>query len=187
MKAALTTLAMGLWLSFAVVPSQAAEGQPLQTVPQVDLSRYTGRWYEIAKFPNWFQKKCVSDTSAQYRLLDAGGVEVLNRCRLADGSFQEALGLARPVGPPGTPKLEVRFAPSWLGFLPFVWGNYWVVDFDADYQLVAVSEPGRDYLWVFARTPPIDATRYQALLARLRAQGLDTDRLELTTHTAIKP
>ena len=77
-----------------------------------------------------------------------------------------------------SPKLQVRFAPAWLSFLPFVWGNYWVIDLDEAYQLVAISEPGRDYLWILARTPTVDAGAYDALLARLAARGFDLKRLE---------
>ena len=74
----------------------------------------------------------------------------------------------------------MRFAPSWLSFVPFVWGDYWVIDLDNDYQLVAVSEPQREYLWVLSRTPQVDAKAYEALLIRLRGLGLNTDKLEMT-------
>jgi len=74
--------------------------------------------------------------------------------------------------------LEVRFAPAWLSWVPMVWGNYWVIDLDPAYQLVAVSEPSREYLWVLSRTPTVDAAAYQALLGRLQAQGFDLSKLE---------
>ena len=139
-----------------------------------------GTWYEIAKFPNWFQKKCVGATRAEYRLLPDGGIEVINRCRLENGEMNEAIGKGRQVGPAHSPKLKVRFAPDWLAFLPMVWGDYWVIDLDADYQLVAVSEPQREYLWVLSRTPQVDPQRYQALLQRLSQQGFDVRKLEPT-------
>ncbi|MDH4449693.1 MAG: lipocalin family protein, partial [Rhodoferax sp.] len=63
-------------------------------------------------------------------------------------------------------------------FLPMVWGNYWVIDLDPQYQLVAVSEPQREYLWVLSRTPKVEPVAYQALLARLAQQGFDLKRLE---------
>jgi apolipoprotein D and lipocalin family protein len=88
------------------------------------------------------------------------------------------VGRARQDGPADSPKLEVRFAPAWLSWLPMVWGNYWVIDLDPAYQLVAVSEPSREYLWVLSRTPAVDAAAYQALLERLRAKGFDLTRLE---------
>lgn len=142
-----------------------------------------GRWYEIAKFPNWFQRQCMSDTSATYTLRADGQVDVLNACRTKNGDVQQALGRARQVGGPTSARLEVRFAPAWLSGLPFLWGDYWVIDLDERYELVAVSEPRRDYLWILARTPTVEHARYRALLARLTALGLDTQRLDKTRHS----
>jgi len=139
-----------------------------------------GTWYEIAKYPNRFQKQCVADTRAEYSLMADGRVQVINRCRLQNGEMESASGIARKVGGAGSAKLEVRFAPAWLSFIPAVWGDYWVIDIDDAYRLVAVSEPKRDYLWVLSRTPTVDAARYAALLARLGEQGFDLDRLEVT-------
>ena len=177
-----------LWVCACMLCAQGALAQPsaaapaLQTIPTLDAQRYMGRWYEIAKFPNWFQRVCASQTQAQYQLQDDGTVRVLNRCRNADGEWKEALGTARLVGGAGSPKLQVRFAPDWLAWLPVVWGNYWVIDLDADYQLVAVSEPSREYLWVLSRSPQVASEVYQALLQRLRAQGLVVERLEPTVQ-----
>ncbi len=163
----------------------AAQAQPaLQTIPSLDLPRYMGRWYEIAKFPNWFQRKCVADTSATYSLQGDGTVKVLNQCALEGGGLQQAEGAARQLGGPTSAKLQVRFAPSWLSALPFLWGNYWVVDLDERYELVAVSEPKREYLWILSRTPQVEPARYQALLARLSAMGLAVDKLETTAQRA---
>lgn len=160
------------------------EGQPvsggLTTIAALDVPRYMGTWYEIAKFPNWFQRKCAGSTRAEYSLNNEGGVQVINRCRLASGEMIEAIGQARQIGPATSPKLAVRFAPDWLSFLPFVWGDYWVIDLDAQYRLVAVSEPNREYLWILARTPQVDAREYQELLARLAQKGFDLRRLEVT-------
>ena len=154
----------------------------LTTVTSLDVPRYMGTWFEIAKYPTWFQKKCVGAASAAYSLMGDGRVQVINRCRLANGDISEAKGLARQIGPATSPKLEVRFAPAWLSFLPFVWGRYWVIDLDADYQLAAVSEPGRQYLWILSRTPKVDPVRYQQLLGRLRQKGFNLDRLETTAQ-----
>jgi len=171
-------VAVLLW--WCTLPAWAQSPPPLHTVPALDVPRYMGRWYEIAKFPNWFQRVCASQTQASYALQPDGTVRVLNRCRDANGEWKEALGTARSVGEAHSPKLQVRFAPDWLAWLPLVWGNYWVIDLDASYQLVAVSEPSREYLWVLSRTPQVATDVYQALLQRLRAQGLDTERLERT-------
>ncbi len=163
----------------------AAEAETaLQSIPSLDVPRYMGRWYEIAKYPNRFQRQCVGDTTATYELLPDKTVSVLNRCRTENGEFDEASGIARQIGPADSARLEVRFAPAWLGFVPFVWGDYWVVDLDPDYQLVAVSEPGRDYLWILSRTPKVETAKRAELLDRLAAMGFDTVRLEATSQDA---
>lgn len=181
----LRAAALALW----AVLAPAAEAQPVQSlqptapvmpIATLDVPRYMGTWFEIAKYPNRFQRKCVRSTSAEYALQGDGSVQVANRCRTAQGDTLEAIGQARQLGPATSPKLEVRFAPAWLSFLPMVWGDYWVIDLDARYQLVAVSEPRREYLWVLSRTPQVDAQAYQALLGRLTQQGFDVGRLERT-------
>ncbi|MDK6075448.1 lipocalin family protein [Massilia varians] len=167
-----------LSVSPAQAAGQAADGaKPLATIPALDVKRYMGTWYEIAMFPNDFQKKCVGFTTATYSLREDGRVDVLNRCRRADGSTDDAKAVARQVGEATSPKLKVRFAPAIVSWLPMVWGDYWVIDLDPDYQLAAVSEPKREYLWILSRTPKVDPAAYDALLGRLRAQGLDMNRL----------
>lgn len=179
MKLVIPLLA-ALLASCASGPSSSPETAALTPVAALDLPRYLGRWYEIANYPNRFQRQCVGETSAEYRLEASGKVRVQNRCRKADGSFAEARGVARRMGGEGSPRLEVRFAPAWLGWLPAVWGRYWVIDIDPDYQLAAVSEPNREYLWILARTPQVPEAAYQALLARLRQKGFSPERLQRT-------
>lgn len=175
-------LALTLLAPLAVPAQTAAPSAPLQTIERLDVARYLGTWYEIAKYPNGFQRQCAADTQAQYRPREDGQLDVINRCRQASGERIEAVGRARQIGAADSPKLEVRFAPAWLSWLPMVWGNYWVIDLDPAYQLVAVSEPSREYLWVLSRTPTVDAAAYQALLARLQAQGFDLSKLERTAQ-----
>ena len=175
-------LSLALLSPFAASAQTSAPPEPLQTIARLDVGRYLGTWYEIAKYPNRFQRQCVADTSALYRLRDDGQLDVINRCRQANGEVAEAVGRARQDGPADSPKLKVRFAPAWLSWLPMVWGNYWVIDLDTDYQLVAVSEPSREYLWVLSRTPTVEAGVYQALLGRLREKGFEVGRLERTTQ-----
>ena len=179
---ALSTLCLAL-VVHAQSPASVSAPGPLTPIASLDVPRYMGTWYEIAKYPNKFQKKCVAETRAQYQLQAKGTVQVTNRCKTEDGSFDEAIGEARQTGPSTSPKLQVRFAPAWLAWLPMVWGNYWVIDLDPGYQLVAVSEPEREYLWVLSRTPAVSAEAYGALLARLKVQGFDLDRLERTRQT----
>ena len=171
-------------LSLFCAASPGAQGAPkaeaLTTIETLDAPRYMGRWYEIAKYPNVFQRNCIGFTSADYAPLANGEVSVTNRCRQENGDAIEALGTARQVGDASSPKLKVRFAPAWLSWLPWVWGDYWVIDIDTEYQLVAVSEPQREYLWILSRTPKVPSAAYEALLQRLSAKGFDLQKLEAT-------
>ena len=170
----------GLAAQVGAVQPAAPQAGKLSTIASLDVPRYMGTWYEIAKFPNRFQKDCVSHTTATYSLRDDGTVAVVNRCRQADGKQEVAEGVAKQIGGSTAPTLKVRFAPAIFSFLPFVWGDYWVVDLDANYQLAAVSEPEGEYLWILSRTPTVDAAQYQALVARLASKGLDVKRLQMT-------
>ncbi len=153
------------------------------TIAALDVPRYMGTWYEIAKFPNRFQAKCVANTRARYLAQTDGSVQVLNSCATADGSTIDALGKAIQVGAASSPQLQVRFAPAWLSWLPQVWGDYWVIDLDADYQLAAVSDSKREYLWVLSRTPQVDPKTYAALINRLKAQYFEVHKLERTPQS----
>lgn len=149
-----------------------------EVVPSVDLARYMGTWYEIARMPFRYQEQCAGDVTATYTLNDDGTVKVVNRCRTADGGWDEAVGKARQANDDGpSTKLEVRFAPAWLSFLPFVWGNYWIIDLADDYSYSVVGEPGREYLWILSRTPQMDDAVYQKILEKIREQGYDPGSL----------
>ena len=170
------TIFISLLLLFSCIRSHAQE--PVTPIASLNVARYMGTWYEIAKYPNFFQRKCASNTVAEYSTQPDGTVRVFNRCTQDNGKVIDALGQARQIGNATSPKLEVRFAPAWLSFLPFVWGNYWVIDIDPEYQLVAVSEPKREYLWILSRTPEVDGKAYEGLLARLVKSGFDMGKLE---------
>lgn len=176
MKIAALLMMISLNASAADAPPAAAVG-PLASIASLNVPRYMGTWYEIAKFPNRFQTKCVGFTVATYSALADGSLLVRNRCRTDKGETDEAIGAARQVGAPDSARLKVRFAPAILSFLPMVWGDYWVIDLDAGYQLAAVSEPKREYLWILSRTPKVDKASYQALLTRLEGQGFDVSKL----------
>jgi apolipoprotein D and lipocalin family protein len=164
----------------ALDAAPAAGVKPLVTIASLEVPRYMGTWYEIAKFDNRFQKKCAGLTTATYSAMPDSKLQVINRCRAANGDTIEAIGAARQIGNATSPKLKVRFAPAILSFLPMVWGDYWVIDLDQSYQLAAVSEEKREFLWILARTPKVDKAHYDALLSRLAGQGLDVSKLVLT-------
>ena len=161
----------------AFAPLLAAVAAELTVVPSVDLQRYAGKWYEIARFPNRFQRACVSDVSATYSLRPDGKVTVLNQCVTAKGELKAATGTARVAGKgqPNT-KLKVTF------FWPFS-GDYWIVDLDSDYRWALVGEPKREYLWVLSRTPQLPEIVYDQLIARAKDQGFDVSRLVKTSQS----
>ncbi len=152
---------------------------PLPTVPRVDLARYAGSWYEIALLPNRFQKQCVADTQATYRL-DGDRVAVLNRCRTADGRVEDIQGHAKVVPDSGNAKLRVSF------FWP-IYGDYWIVALDPDYRHVLVGTPDRGYAWVLSRTPQLDETVLNGLLDRAAALGFDRGAFRRTPQTRPLP
>jgi apolipoprotein D and lipocalin family protein len=152
----------------------AADDGPLDLVDRVDLERYQGRWYEIALLPNRFQDQCVADTSAQYTLKDDGRIRVVNRCRTEDGDVDSVTGEARSADERPA-AFEVRFAPRWLSWLPFVWGDYQIMALDDDYRWAMVGAPSRKYLWILSREPSLPESRIQALLAEARRQGFETE------------
>lgn len=148
--------------------------QPLQTVPYVDLNRYTGTWYEIARYPNSFQKDCVG-SRATYSLRDDGRISVLNECydRTFEGRIRSAKGTARVVDSVTNAKLKVSF------FWPF-YGSYWIIDLGKDYEFAVIGHPKRKYLWILSRSKEMDQKVYEAILERLRQQQYDTTKLMRT-------
>lgn len=152
----------------------AGTGTPLQNAPvrSLVLDRYLGQWHEIAHLPMFFQRKCVANTTATYTLKANDRIEVRNACQTRDGSRNESVGEAIPVeGSPGA--LKVRFAPSWLGWVPGIWADYWVLDFDPDYRWAVVGGPGKKYLWILSRDPEMDSKLLDRLKSDAEARGYD--------------
>jgi apolipoprotein D and lipocalin family protein len=159
-----------------------ARGTP-ETVAHVDLARYAGRWYEVARFPNRFQDHCAGDVVVFYELRQDGRIDVVNTCRTSDGSRDEARGVARVVSKDGSnSKLKVRFAPRFLTWLPFVWGDYWILERADDYSHAIVGDADRQYLWFLSRTPVIDDELYERLRDRAAEQGFEVSRLQRTVN-----
>jgi apolipoprotein D and lipocalin family protein len=143
---------------------EISQVKSLQTVSNVELSRYAGTWYEIARYPNRFQKGC-RNTTATYSLMENGKIAVLNRCSTNSG-VKTARGTARIVDPQTNARLKVTF------FWPF-YGNYWIIDLGEDYEFAVVGTPDRNYLWILSRTPVMDGQLYKDILERIKLQGFN--------------
>ena len=156
---------------------RAWEAAP-QTVPQVDLARYEGLWHEIARYPNRFEKDCTGVT-AEYAQRADGRIDVINTCRQGsvDGPVEVARGVARVMDQSGNARLKVKFAPSWV---PFAWGDYWILHLEPDYSAVLVGDPGGRYLWILAREKTLSADMLTRIKARAGELGYETAPLEMT-------
>ena len=151
-----------------------AQSQPVKTVPSVDVNKYAGKWYEIASFPQRFQKGCHC-TTAEYTMTDKGYLIVENRCNRGSvhGKQSYIKGKAFVQKGSGNAKLKVQF------FFPFR-GKYWIIDLADDYSYAVVSHPNKKYLWILSRTPKMDDAVYQKIIARLKEKGFDLTKLQKT-------
>lgn len=155
--------------------------QPLQTVPEVDLQRYLGKWYEIASIPQYFQRQCVGDAMAEYA--QAGeDIAVTNSCRTENGERSVAQGRARVVDAISHAKLEVTFVKL-FGWLYLLGGDYWVIDLAPDYRYAVVGHPDRDYAWILSRQPALPMPDLIAIEQRLRENSYDSCALLITIQT----
>lgn len=150
-------------------PAATGAGGAVTPVAAVDLERYLGLWHEIAKIPNRFQDDCARGTAAEYTRREDGRIDVRNRCVKADGSVNQADGVAEVVEGSGNARLRVSFV-SFLGWRPF-WGDYWILGLDPEYRWAAVGTPSRKYGWILARSPELDAATLDVIFAILERNG----------------
>jgi len=179
-------LSLGLMAALALCLPLAAQtsNPPLRVVESVDLTRYAGRWYEAARFPNRFQDQCTGDVVVHYALRTDGRIDVVNRCRTSAGNVDEARGIGRKAGDQqSSARLEVRFAPPILSFLSSVWGDYWIIGLGPEYTWAVVGTPSREYLWILSRTPVMSATSYERALEIALGNGFDVTRVVKTTNS----
>ena len=179
-KFAVLSIAIGIGL--AGLSAQANDAS-VTTVAQVNLPQYAGKWYEIARFPMFFQRNCARDVTATYSLNADGTVKVDNRCVKSNGEQMGSIGQAHAVDASNS-KLKVTFLPSWLRWLPVGEGDYWVLKLDSQYQTVLVGSPNRKYLWILSRQPQLDEQTYMSYVEAARKQGFDITQLQRSVQTA---
>ena len=181
MRLSLTPAAAAL-LFLALAAPAAAQG--IVTVEKVDMVRYAGTWYEIARLPNKLQAECAGDVSTSFRLRGMRTYDLETRCRRADGSEEVDMGIARVRDESTNAKMEWRFLPLALAWWPFAWTDYWIVDLASDYSYALAAMPSREAMWIIARKPEIDVAVYDRLVAKARGLGFDTGKLIRTRHSA---
>ena len=148
-----------------------SNAQELKTVSNVDLKKYSGIWYEIASFPQRFQKGCEC-TTAKYTPTDKGYIIVENSCKRG-GKESYIKGKAFIDKGSSNAKLKVQF------FWPFK-GKYWIIDLADDYSYAVVSHPNKKYLWILSRKPKLDEEVYNGIITRLKERGFDLSNLKIT-------
>jgi apolipoprotein D and lipocalin family protein len=165
-----------------------AQTKPLQTVDKVQLDRYLGVWYEIARKPMYFENKCSRDITATYTLNENGNVSVTNRCLSKDGQLQQSIGEAFVQNAPFNTKLKVSFLPEAIRWLSVARGDYWILKIDDDYQMVLVGEPRRKYMWVLSRSAQPDQAVVNEYLEYAKSVGYNLTDLIHTkqTHNTLK-
>lgn len=176
MKTSITMLA-SIFALILISCSGMKSSLPLQTVATVDLVRYAGTWYEIARLPMWFQRHCL-DSKAIYTIRPDGQIGVHNECVTDAGGLDQAEGIATVVDTTTNAKLAVTFDNFFARLVgPSREGNYWILDLDPDYQTALVGTPDRRYLWILSRTPQLDEIAYQRLVAKARQLGFPVSDL----------
>jgi apolipoprotein D and lipocalin family protein len=177
MRLSTLTLVSSICIVSGTALALSKKNLPLPVVPNVDLNRYQGKWYEIARLPARFEQQCVGDVTAEYARLKNGTVSVVNTCKNKDGHWEKSKGVAKLKDKNGpNSKLKVTF------FWPF-YGDYWIVDLDPSYQWALVGTPNRRYLWILSRTPELPEATYQQLLSKARDLEFDVHPIIRTKQT----
>ncbi len=164
-----------LSLLFLALLCGCASRPPLQTVSGIDLTRYSGKWHEIARYPNWFQRNCTGQVTAEYLPREDGSIAVLNACKRRGGSIEQVKGRATVVRGSRNAKLKVSFGGP-------IGGDYWVIGLDPAYQWALVGHPSRRYLWILARSPGMREELYAQIVQSAVEQGYDAGRIVKTSR-----
>jgi apolipoprotein D and lipocalin family protein len=185
MRTALPLDSLALALAFACVLASPAraDDDPPAAVDHADADRFMGRWYEIARLPNDHESDCARDVVSTYERRNPSTIRVTYTCRDTGGAEVEVRGVAR-IRDTSQAKLELRFAPLALAWLPFVWDDWWILEVAPGYEYMMAGDPARHSLWIYARASTLDDTTYRTLVAHAAAQGYDTAHLVRTRQSS---
>jgi apolipoprotein D and lipocalin family protein len=168
----------------AALPREQAQ-RPPAVVERVDLNLYAGTWHEIASLPGHHERECVAAAVTTTYLPDGAGLRVINRCRRADGRYFSLRGRARVVDRRSRAKLKVSLVHPLLGWLPWAWADYWILDLSPDYRRALVGSPDRRHLWILARESMLSRPEYRSMLLIAAAKGYDTQLVRQTTPASV--
>ena len=174
---------LGLFVAGLLSSSTAfAEPKSLVAAEKVELDKYLGVWYEVARKPMYFERKCIYDITATYTLNENGNIVVDNKCYDSQGNLQRSVGEAFISNAPFNSKLSVSFLPEGVRWIPVGRGDYWILKLDDDYQTVLVGEPKRKYLWILSRTPQLKKEQIHEYLNYAKSQGYNVSDVIYPEH-----
>ncbi len=169
-------------VAVSMIGDEDQEQKEPKPVDNVSLDKYTGLWYEIAKIPNRFQRKCVWGTTARYSIRKDGRIDVINRCVDKNGKVLEAKGIAKVVDTVSNAKLKVSFVK--IFGISLFWGDYWIIGLHENYEYAIVGAPGRKYGWILSRQKELSQEALNLAFTILREQGYDPEEFEMTLHSS---
>lgn len=136
---------------------------------------YLGKWYEIARLPMYFERKCLAPITANYKL-NGKKISITNTCRLVSDGYDTASGEGYFVESSNIGKLKINFLPNWLRFTHLAEADYWILY--TDYKYALVGDPNHDYLWILSRTEDFDPAIINKLIIMAKIQGFATNKLQ---------
>lgn len=152
------------------------------TVAHVDLNRYLGKWYEVASIPQFFQKQCVGNSTAEYSFAEKGRIRVFNSCDTASGKRSAAEGRAKIVDSQSNSKLKVTFVKL-IGWIFWFGGNYWILDLADDYSYALIGDPTTKYAWILSRSPSMPMKDFIHAEQKFKSEGYDTCKILTSVQT----
>jgi apolipoprotein D and lipocalin family protein len=155
----------------------------LASAAHVDLDRFVGSWFEIARLPDRQDKDCLTDSRVTYARTDSG-LRLLSLCRRENGSIKRSTGRAKLADDATQARFKISYSHSALDALPFVWSDYTIIDVADDYSTAIVCAADRKHLWFLSRQPTVADAANKDFLNKARAQGFDTSALVYTRHTS---
>lgn len=169
-------------LALAACLAGAASAQTTPPAQGTNFTRWEGRWYEVARLPNWSQRGCGPEVAATFLLRTDGDISVIHQCRKTDGGWDVFVGQGRFEEAPPAGTLGVRFTSLWYTAPPFSWGDYYALTLDLNARYAILGSTGRNNLWILSQTRTLDEATYRRAVAQAESLGYDTAKLIRTAN-----